>query len=412
MTSATVKLPAPRDLQAALRKTTEALAHQLAEPGTTVPDWTAFEWLIARAVAAMHGVSPLLADTLKWRGPAGWAIFLNEQRAHTGARHPRIVELLRVIDLRARECGIAAIALKGAELHAIGLYEAGQRPMADVDLLVSPADVSAMTRMLESMGFHVSFSIRRHRVFVSGDEHRPAALGEHADNHMKVEVHERISETLPVNTAEVTKWIFPARAQAGLNHYSSNASLMGHLLLHAAGAMANRALRLLHLHDLALLSKRMSDKEWNQFLGQSTSDGGHWWAYPPLHMTARYYPGAIPSRCLIAVAADCPQLLRFRATRWRLSDVSLSQLSIKAFPGIEWSQSASEMMRYIAARVRPDLALLEQREHEMKTQVVAAVSRWHHLSQRQRLVRWLTSRKGRIRPDTIHAIRMAIAQSR
>lgn len=55
MTSAAA-LPPPKALQAALRETTERLANELAEPTDTAPDWSGFEWNIARAVAAMHGV--------------------------------------------------------------------------------------------------------------------------------------------------------------------------------------------------------------------------------------------------------------------------------------------------------------------------------------------------------------------
>src|SRR5438105_206113 len=135
MTSADIDVPPAKAVQAALRKTTETLARELAGPTDRAPDWSDFEWLVVRAVAAMHGVSPLLSGVLRWRGPAGWNEFLRDQRAHTSARHPRIMELLRLIDARARDDGIAVVALKGAELHACGLYVPGERPMADVDLL-------------------------------------------------------------------------------------------------------------------------------------------------------------------------------------------------------------------------------------------------------------------------------------
>src|SRR5579859_6414913 len=125
-----------RALQAALRKTTETLAQELAEPTDNVPVWSDFEWRIARAVSAMHGVSSLLSNALRWDGPAGWQQFLQEQQAHTAARHQRIQGLLSRIDGRACTDGIAVVALKGAELYASGLYVQGERPMADVDLLV------------------------------------------------------------------------------------------------------------------------------------------------------------------------------------------------------------------------------------------------------------------------------------
>src|ERR1700760_4388438 len=104
----------PVVLQAALRKITDALACELARPTHVEPEWSDFEWRIARAVAAMHGVSPLLSRVLRWRGPAGWRRFLEEQRIHTANRHGRIAKLLQCIDWRMRESGLATVALKGA----------------------------------------------------------------------------------------------------------------------------------------------------------------------------------------------------------------------------------------------------------------------------------------------------------
>ena len=65
-------IPSIAKLAAALRKTTEVLARELAVPSTGLPDWTDFEWHIARAVAAMHGVSALLRNRLRWEGPEAW----------------------------------------------------------------------------------------------------------------------------------------------------------------------------------------------------------------------------------------------------------------------------------------------------------------------------------------------------
>jgi hypothetical protein len=92
-------------MQTALRKTTEALASELASPTAITPDWSETEWLVARAVSAIHGVSALLADRLRWRGPTGWAEFLADQKAHTAKRFARVEQLLHLIDSRARDEG-------------------------------------------------------------------------------------------------------------------------------------------------------------------------------------------------------------------------------------------------------------------------------------------------------------------
>jgi hypothetical protein len=408
MTSAAA-LPPPKALQAALRKTTERLANELAQPTDSAPQWSDFEWRIARAVAAMHGVSPLLSRVLRWQGPAEWNEFLVQQKTQTAARHARIEELLRLIDKRAIAEGICVVALKGAELHAMGLYVAGERPMADVDLLVRTGDKERTTQMLGSLGFQESFSVWKHSVLAPGNHAAPCSLGEHADNYLKIELHDRIREALPLDTAEVSECIFPTQPRPGLNPYPSRAALMIHLLLHAAGAIADRSLRLLHLHDLALLSSHMTDRDWDDVLRQSATDRGHRWALPPLHLTARYFGRAVPTRVLTALTAGCPRLLRAILPRRTLSDVSLSRLRIEAFPGIELSRSASEMARYVVSRVRPSGDSLATRNHLARTQVAATASQWHHMSQGQRVLRWVISRPPRA--YTMLAVRMALGHA-
>jgi Uncharacterised nucleotidyltransferase len=406
MTSDSPDIPALAVIEAALRKTTETLASELAQPTQVAPDWSVFEWLIARAVAAMHGVAPLLSRALRWEGPAGWREFLRDQRAHTAARHGRIEALLRLIDDRARSAGIGVVALKGAALHAMDIYGAGDRPMGDIDLLVRGADVERTLRLLESLGFEEAYSTWKHRVLIPKAPQRLArSLGEHADNFLKIELHERITEALPIKIEDVTERVFP-RLRAGLNGYPSQASLMIHLLLHAAGTMVMHELRLLHLHDIARLSCRTTEAEWDEVLRYSAADGGYWWALPPLLLTARYYSPAIPARVLIALEAECPRLLGMLVRRRTLSDVSLSNLRIEAFPGIEWCRSGGMALRYVIGRVVPSKETLAMRAQLATTQLNASASPWPHLSQGRRLLRWLTSPQAR--PETMYPVQMAL----
>jgi len=396
-------------LQTALRTTTETLAHELARPTANEPDWSDFEWRIARAVAAMHGVSALLSGTLRWVGPPGWREFLREQKAQTAARHPRIENLLKIIDQRMRADDIPLVALKGAELHARGLYCPGERPMADVDLLVRSADVPRTSRALESLGFYETLSNWKHKAFIPNNPVPPSGLGERADNYLKIELHERICEILPLDTAEVTEQMFPRQPHPGLNGYPSIAALMSHLLLHAAGAMAYRALRLVHLNDIARLSAQMSCEDWNEVLREPARVGGPWWALPPLQLAARYYSSSIPAGVLAHLADDCPRLLRVFTQRRTLSDVSLSRLRIDAFPGIEWSQSISELARYIMSRLHPGRETLELRAHASRSQPAEQQSEWQRLSQTRRILRWIVSRQAR--SETLYNVRTALAQT-
>lgn len=401
-----IDLPRPKVLQEALYRITERLAGELARPTQTAPDWSDVEWQLAQAVAVMHGVSALLAVTLKWHGPADWRRFLDTQQSHVAARHRRIEGLLSQLDERARERAVPLVGLKGVALHALGLYQPGERPMADVDLLVSPVSCDQAVRLLESLGFSESFSYWRHKVFVPSVQTVHASLGEHAQNYLKIELHERVAEVLPFRTTDVTASVYPSHPHPGLNPYPSNAALMIHLLIHAANSMAYRALRLLHLHDIALLSTRMSSADWAEILRYGQGSGGPWWALPPLHLTTRYYGPVVPKNVLGALHDRCHWTLRRIVRGQTLSDVSLSYLWIEAFPGIGWSRSFGEMLEYVASRIRPSEEALSVRRRLKETQVAVACSRWGGLSQWQRMLRWVTSRQPRV--DTIHAVRSAL----
>jgi hypothetical protein len=362
-------------LPGTLRKITETLAAELACSTQRAPDWSDFEWKIARAVAAMHGVSPLLSKTLRWQGPAGWMTFLEEQRMHTATRHRRIAELLQNIDERGRATGIAAVALKGAALHAIGLYAVGERPMADIDLLVKPADVERMALLLESLGFYQACASWKERVFTPIVERAVGALGENANNNVKIELHEKICERLPWRITDVTDCVFPTQAHPGVNAYPST------------------------------VSSRMTEAEWDQVLAQRRR-GRLWWAFPPLKLASRYFSSHIPSRVLAALADDCPFVLDRISRRRTLYEVSYSYPCVDAFPGVEWAQSIREVLGYAVSRVRPNAEHIALREHSAKSDAWASHNQWVRLSQGRRIVRWVTSRPPRA--VTMHAVSAAL----
>jgi hypothetical protein len=399
-------LPPPRELHTTLRRITERLAAELARPGNTAPDWSEVEWGLARGVAAIHGVSALLASALKWDGPPGWKPFLATQRAHVAARHHRIEELLGQLDRRCRDESVALVALKGAALHGLGLYRPGDRPMADVDLLVQPCDAQRAEQVLESLGFSEQYANWKHQVFVPAVQTVHSGLGEHAQNYIKIELHQRIAEILPLRITEVTQTVLASRTHPGLNPYPSNAALIAHLLIHAASAMAYRSLRLLHLHDIALVSARMSTSDWNELLALGRARDGLWWALPPLRLTASYYTTAVPKDVLAALTEHCQWTLQRLTRRQSLSDVSLSYPWIEAFPGIGWCRSLAEVMELIYSRIRPGEETLRLRKVEVETQVSAANSDWGNLSQGQRMLRWLLSKQ--TRPQTLYAVRTAL----
>lgn len=395
-----------KKIDAALRKTTEVLASELAEPSETTPDWTDFEWCIARAAAAMHGVSPLLSSSLRWRGPENWQRFLDEQRNHTLQRHRRIDRLLTDIGTRAARDGIAMVPMKGVALHDLGIYQPGERPMADIDLLVRSTDAPATSTLLEACGYRETYSTWKHRVFEPEADTATVGFGEHSRNPIKIELHTRVAERMPIVHRDISTLIFPSRPVAGLNGYPSIAALMLHLLTHAAGNMCWKSLRLLHLHDIALLSRRMTFDDWQKILAGANGEASQWIA-PPLTLTAHYYTGAIPSHVIALAESHCRWLLRRIHRRRRLCDVSLSALWIRAFPGIEWASSIGEAFRYVMNRVKPPREVLVGRGNVFKVHPGWARFSWHRLPQWRRVVRWVLHRPARV--ETLECVDTALA---
>jgi hypothetical protein len=405
-------LPPLMTIAAALRKTTEFLACELVAPTAHPPEWTDFEWRIGRAAAAMHGISSLLCAGLRWAGPESWRQFLGEQREHSVGRHLRIVRLLDAIDSEARRRGIALVALKGAALYARNIYAAGERPMGDIDLLVRPDAAQATARLLESCGYSLNYTHRREQAFGPAGSTIPPAdrLGEHVDNPITVEVHTRIAEPLPVLGTDITPLIFPGSAHAGVNEYPSAASLMMHLLLHAAGNMRARALRLIQLHDVALLAAHFGRDDWEELFTARPDDRGPWWAFAPIMLTARYYPGVIAPSVLAQLRTHCPTLLRKHTHRQGLVGVSWSNILIEAFPGVEWSRTPGEALRFMRSRIWPSRdALRELNEGASQIPNVSAVP-WYGKSHGKRILRWIFTRPPRV--QTLLAVRAALSQGR
>ena len=399
-------LPPYKVLATALRRTTECLACELADPTDSEPAWNEIEWAVARSAAAMQGISALLAHNLVWEGPPAWLGFLEEQRAQSVLRHERIGLLLATIDTAMRAHGVAAVALKGAALRTLELYRPGERPMGDVDLLVRSADVPRVAAAMADIDYVEAFTTQRHGVYEPRHKTAPRGFGEHVDNPLKIEIHTAVAELLPVRSVDITEALQRGGAPAGLNNYPDLVSLLLHLLLHAAGNMRAHALRHVQLHDIALVASLLYEKDWRALLAQPANRGTRWWLFPPLALTARYYPKHVPPEVLHAARAACPRVLRAAAGRQALTDVSWSNLRIGALPGLEWSRSPLDALRLLASRVAPSRRSLSQLEAARRDQPQLDRVPWYGVSHGSRIVRWVFSRPPRV--QTIVAVRAAL----
>ena len=393
-------LPSYSTIATALRKTTEHLALEVAQPRDSPPDWTELEWAIARSVAAMQGISFLLATRLRWKGPPAWQSFLADQREQCLLRDSVIGQLLERLDAASRDSRIACVGMKGASLRALDIYAAGERPMGDVDLLVRDADLAAAAMMMARLGY-VGTPVPDREIIYELPRKSPVKLdGEHVANPLKVEVHTSVAEPLPIRKVDITAKLWPPDARFGINGYRSLPALLLHCLLRAASNMRAHALRQIQLHDIAMVTRRMGATDWASLLEGNSAAEERWWMYPPLALTARYYQCGTPPEVLAELRAACPRLLRAVSEREALTDVSWSNLSISAFPGMAWSRTAGDVVRYVRSRALPDRRALAGIEVAVEQQPQLETVPWYQLSHGKRIVRWLVSRPPRVQTLT------------
>jgi hypothetical protein len=389
-------------LQRVLRIVTERLVQDCATPGAAAPEWDSLHWQVAPVVAAMHGISPLLSRRIPAATPAAWREFLQQQSEHTFLRHRKIAALCEKIHRQAVESRLAAVALKGVALHQLGLYQPGERPMADVDLLVRPCDETAAIGLIDSLGYRELYSSRRERTFGPLETAASNSVGEHRDNPVKLELHTHIAERLPLRPVDITEALLPAADAAGLDSYASPGALMLHLLLHAAGSMRAHSVRFIQLTDIAALAPRLDEQQWRVALCDAHGAGA-WWIYPPLALVARYYASSIPAQVLRQAAKACPKLLRRVARGRTVSEVSQSRLRMTFFMGFEWCRTPADAIGFVRDRALPTAETRQEQAGYAAHHAWAANNSWYRASAPKRALRWLFTRPARL--ATLHALR-------
>lgn len=402
-------LPAFAMIASALRATTERLTLEVASPQTTAPEWNDFEWRVAQAVCALHGISGLLATRLVWHGPVFFGEFLREQRQQTLARHLAAGQTLAELARTAENAGLAYVALKGSAMREFAIHHAGDRPMGDIDILIRPRDRELAARVLESMDHMPIYTSRRHDVYRPRQAGAPHAFAEHTCSPLRVEVHQCIGEALPVDTLDITAQIWPDETRPGVNRYRSYPALVRHVMLHASGNMRANAMRFIQIYDVALLLQRFGPADWAELIGTDPATTA-WWMYPVLTLADRYVPGSVPAPLLAQFAAWCPPRLRRRFEHRAVYDVSWSNLRIAALPGLEWARGIGERLRLARHRLLPGRQALTELQQGTQLNPSLADSAWYRSSQAARVMRWVVGKPARV--QTMASLRAALSAGR
>ena len=142
---------------------------------------------LATGLTAAVGV---LAGRLGVELPPPWRPFLTEQVEAVAARRRRYATLTPRVLRALHDAGVAATPVKGAVLADAVWPVPDARPMADIDLIVRPADRERAVRALLDAGLQRSSRTAGEDVLLAwGDGSRGAIDRESAGHNGKVEIH-------------------------------------------------------------------------------------------------------------------------------------------------------------------------------------------------------------------------------
>lgn len=286
-----------------------------------VASWGPSQWSIFQRVVPMHGLAPHFARTLPPSTLAGVVpIYVFEWLAEQDELNRRRIERmhgeLAAILGAAASAGIEVMPLKGALLTTMDRPNASSRPMADLDLLVHPADRAAIRAVIEGLGYrHAPEANPRptHDVFLDPGGGRVALFeGEHPDNPRRVEVHVEVKRHLWgwVDDDDLTPALW-ANARSGevLGRPAAiprTEALFAHLAIHASSDLLVGRGRLVQWLDLGSMAPLAGDLRTMPHPRL---------AFPALRLAARALPDAMAGLDVAALATQAPdRLARWAAT--------------------------------------------------------------------------------------------------
>ncbi len=230
----------------------------------TLADWTR---LLQEAVR--HGVHLLLAE--QWQMAAGTPApvhrWLAQEISANALRNERLSAELHAILAQAAHHGATIIPFKGARLLLDQRYaQANLRPLADLDLLARPAEMSSLRRAFAELGYVEEVRATwKHASFIKPDNARLASLSaSDPDNPRRVEVHTALAEDFLGLRLDLTPAAWresqPAAQESALRVLPDWLFFL-HLAAHTSQDVWERKARLLQLVDLRRVWQRLPDWE-------------------------------------------------------------------------------------------------------------------------------------------------------
>jgi hypothetical protein len=369
----------------------ETVLHWVVEPPTAPLGWDRAAWEEARLAMAVHGISPLLYQQL--HTTSAWSYLspevrhwlqeqyhFNQQRAHL------IMGELEAILTASNEADITVVPLKGsAALYRLYQDDPALRPMADIDLMVRPADEPRFTEILHRLGYQDEEQTPRHRTFAHPTANTVASTrGEHPNNPRGIQLHTAINEQFWGSRYDVTDMLWEgtfSRFGSAKGWLSHPIGFMQHLLVHASADVIAGKARMVRLYDIALLAKQFDEKAWQSLVQNALQKGEARWFYTALWLTERYWQGTVPTAVLEQLAQTTPQGWRTILERSNLYYLSFcNPLRVSLQERLTWHRPGRERIAALWHCLFPAPTILREYHPDLsrKRQLPLAYAR--HLS--------------------------------
>jgi Uncharacterised nucleotidyltransferase len=307
-----------------LLRYSQAVAGWLTDPeprglAAQVVGWDAAAWETTRWAIQVHGIGPLLHHMLAGK-PGAEALhprlrgYLAKQHHLSGERVALLLGELAELLRACRTAGIEVLPLKGALLAARYYAEPGLRPMSDLDLLVRPEDERRLVELLALLGYQPIVRSWKHLTLARPEGRGPVVSweGEHPANPRSLDLHIQLEEQFWGLRYSLTEaawaWCEPGVLLGVATRLMRPAALLHHLAVHASSDAIARRVRLLHLHDIALVAREVDDQGWQQILAWASEQREQRLIYPALAFTSRYYP-VVPAAALRELRGGVPPAL-------------------------------------------------------------------------------------------------------
>jgi hypothetical protein len=340
---------------------TDPAPHALA---AQVAGWDDDAWETARWAIQVHGIGPLLhAAITTW--PDADALhprlrsYLADQYRLSGERVALLLHELAEILRACRDARIPVLPLKGALLATSYYPGPGLRPMNDLDILARAEDEPRLLGALGRLGYEPIVRSWKHLTLA-----RPAGRGaiiswegEHPANPRSLDLHTQLDELFWGLRYDITAAAWSGSDPGTLLGVETRlmrpATLLHHLAVHASSDTIARRVRLLHIHDIALVARAVDAAGWEQILAWARTQEARL-IYPALALTSRYYP-LVPDAVLLELRAGVPPaLLRYLDTGGldRFSFCNSAPLSIRE--RLVWFRPGREQIIALRHMLLPD----------------------------------------------------------